>query len=150
MDNTYNPHKEVSGAFGHGNTGWYAPTDSGASREVLVSASTETFTYDGCQMTLRTQDDPAAAAHSELLITISYAFTLRDINPQSIKMSTFTRIGGVRCDMLPAADCDHAEIEFFAHNEGPLIDEDLDAIFLKLQGSDHEVKSKNKTTAAVF
>ncbi len=57
MDNTYNPHKDVSGAYGHGHTGWYAPNDSSPYGEVLGSGSTETFAYNGCTMTLRVEDD---------------------------------------------------------------------------------------------
>ena len=30
MDNTYNPHQEVSGAYGHGHTGSYSRNDSSA------------------------------------------------------------------------------------------------------------------------
>jgi hypothetical protein len=122
MDNTYNLHEDVSGAYGHGHTGWYAPKNSSLYDEYLVSGSTETFTYHGCQMTLRIQDDPAAHAHSEMQTTRTYSFNLRDINPQSIKMSTFTHIGGWRCDGSQQADCDHAEIAFVTHNEAPLID----------------------------
>src|SRR5690349_3268145 len=57
MDNSYNPHPNVSGAYGHGRTGWYAPKSGGRPyEEVLVSGSTETFTYNGCQMTLHIKD----------------------------------------------------------------------------------------------
>ena len=41
MDNSYNPHQSVSGAWGHGRTGWYAPKSGGRPyEEVLVSGST--------------------------------------------------------------------------------------------------------------
>ena len=150
MDNTYNPHKDVFDAYGHGHTGWYAPNNSNPYDEVLVSGSTETFTYDGCQMTLRIEDDPAAEALRDVHSTRSYTFNLRDINPQSIKITPYTRRGGFRCDTAPEADCDHAEITFFTRNEAPLIDEDGHTIFLKLQGSDHESKSKQKGEQGYF
>ena len=148
MDNTYNPHSNISGAYGHGHTGWYARKNSRFD-EVLVYGSTETLTYDGCQMTLRT-DDPAADALSEMQTRTTRSFNLRDINPQSIKMSTFTHLGGFRCDMFPEAECDHAEIVFFTHNEAPLIDEDRDTVYLKLQGSDHELRDRIKAKEAYF
>lgn len=147
MDNTYNPHKEVSGAYGHGHTRWYAP------KEVLASAVTETFTHDGCRMSLNIQDDPAT--HGEILITSTYTFNLHDINPQSIKMSTFTHTGGLNCEFLKESnlnpqDCDQAEIVFLTHNEAPLIDEYIDAIYVNLKGSDHETKTSSKGTRAYF
>jgi hypothetical protein len=148
MDNSYNPHQDVSGAYGHGHTGWYAP--NGPNDEFLVSGSTETFTYNGCQMTLRIQDDPTARALSEMQTTVTYTFNLRDINPQSIKVSTYTHIGGWRCDMTPGADCDHAAIDFVTHSEAPLIDEGWDTIFPKLQGSDHETKHTSKGKESSF
>ncbi len=154
MDNTYNPHKDV-GAYGHGHTGWYVPKGSSPYDEYLVNGSTETFTHDGCRMTLNIQDDPAAFTHREILSSRSYTFNLRDINPASIKTSTFTHTGGFNCDLakeskLIPQDCDHAEVVFATHNEAPLIDEYTDTIFLKLQGSDHENKSSAKTRKAFF
>ena len=148
MDNTFNPHAEISGAYGHGHTGWYVPEKSSPYGERLVSGSIETFSYDGCQMTLRIQDDPAA--DREVQSTRSYTFSLSDINPQSIKITSYTHTGGIRCDWDPEANCDHAEIVFFTHNEAPLIDEDWDTIFVKLQGSDHESRKKQKGNEAYF
>ena len=65
-------------------------------------------------------------------------------------MTPRTHTGDFQCDMYPDMDCDHAEIVFFTHNEAPLIDEDWDTIFLKLQGSEHENKHSSKGKEAYF
>jgi hypothetical protein len=148
MDNSYNPHQGVSGAYGHGRTGWYAHKDGSAYGEYLVYGSTETFTYNSCQMTLHFEDNRAAEASKTIYSSHSYSFNLRDINPQSIKMSTYSHLGGFECERFgldPVRDdCDHAEIAFTTRLEAPLIDEDWDIIHSELQGSDHENKSTSK------
>ena len=92
MDNTYNPHPGVSGAFGHGRTGWYA-NSSGQAGESLQLESTETFKHDGCWIILHVEDSPFAELRRDVYGSDSYTFNLRDINPQSIKISTFSHIG---------------------------------------------------------
>jgi hypothetical protein len=153
MDNSYNPHRDVSGAWGHGRTGWYAPKNGGRPyEEVFVSGSTETFTYSGCQMTLHVEEDHAAGAGKELYGSFSYSFNLRDINPQSIKMNPLSHTGGFYCEAFPGAnmDCDHAKISFKTRLEAPVIDMYSDLIWPKLQGSDHESKGSSKTNEAYF
>jgi hypothetical protein len=153
MDNSYNPHPGVSGAYGHGLTGWYTPKIGGRPfEEVLASGSNETFTYNGCQMTLHIEDDRAAEEAKDIYASVSYSFNLRDINPQSIKMSTISHSGGFYCEAFPGAnmDCDHAEIAFKTHLEAPLIDEDWDTIYPKYQGSEHESKRSSKVNEASF
>jgi len=129
MDNTYNPHPDVSGAYGHGRTGWYAPKNGSAHEEVFVSGSNETFTYDGCQMTLRVEDDRAAETSKKVYVSLSYSFNL-----------------GYSADM----DCDHAEIAFKTRPEAPLMDIYSNAIYPELEGSDHESKSSSKANTAYF
>jgi hypothetical protein len=158
MDNTYNPHDGVSGAFGHGRTGWYAPKNSnGQAGEELVSGSTETFTHDGCQMTLNVQDNPSASANREVHHTFVSTFNLRDINPQSIKLSTRSHTGGFLCEgykpeeqQLYKMDCDHAEITFSTHSEAPLIDEQPHTVFAELKGGDHESRGRSKGAQGFF
>lgn len=155
MDNTYNPHAEVSGASGHGRTGWYAPRNSdGQGGEYLAFGSTETLTHDGCKMTLHIEENPANRA---VYGSSSYSFNLRDMNPQSIKISTYSHGGGFRCEdydseerQLLQMNCDHAEIVFRTRSEAPLIDEQSHTIFAELQGSDHESKGKSKGAGAFF
>jgi hypothetical protein len=155
MDNSYNPHADF-GALGHGRTGWYVPKSGGRPyEEVLVSGSTETFTYNGCQMTLHFEDNRAAEASKNVYSSLSYSFNLRDINPQSIKMSTYSHTGGFLCERFDPEDrakmdCDHAEIVFKTHAEAPLINEDWDTIYSKLQGSDHENKHSSKGKEGYF
>ena len=117
MDNTYNSHP-YSGA-GHGK--WYQHW-------------TETFTYNGCQMTLHTEDDPAAKVN--VVSSLSYTFNLRDINPQSISMSTYNNVP--------------AEIAFKTHLEAPLIDVYAHSIYLNLKGSEHEGENRSKANEARF
>lgn len=160
MDNTYNPHDwGISGAFGHGRGGWYAPRQLPSWREgeYLVSGATESFTHDGCQMTLHVEDNPAASAHSEMYSSSSYTFNLRDINPQSVKISTYSHTGGDRCEdydpelrQIYRMNCDHAEILFSTRSEAPLIDEETHTIYAKLQGSDHESQHKSKGAQGFF
>src|ERR1035438_8019634 len=63
MNNTYNAHENVSGAYGHGRMAWYAPakSPSGERTEVLASGETESFTYKGSRMTLHAESDPAGS-----------------------------------------------------------------------------------------
>ena len=153
MDNSYNPHPDISGAYGHGRTGWYAhKSGGGAYEEVLVSGSTETFTYNGCLMTLHFEDNRAAEANKATYSSHSSSFSLGDINPQSIKMSTISHTGGFYCEAFPDAnmDCDHAEIVFKTRLEAPLIDENWNVIYPKLQESEHESKGSSKSNTAHF
>jgi hypothetical protein len=73
MDNSYNPHPDF-GAYGHGRTGWYAPKDGSRNTydEYLVSGSTETFKYNGCQMTLHFEDNRAAETSKKVYSSHSY------------------------------------------------------------------------------
>ncbi len=155
MDNTYNPHGDVLGAPGHGRTGWYSRSSAGQAHEYLVWGSAETFTYDGCKMTLRVQDNPYASAHSEMYGAYVYSFDLRDINPQSIKLSTYSHLGGFPCDNytpeeLQSMNCDQADIGFSTRSEAPLIAEESHTTFPKLQGLSHESNSKSKAARAFF
>jgi hypothetical protein len=155
MDNSYNPHADAWGQSAHGRTGWYAPQNSdGQGGEYLASGSTETSTHDGCKMTLHIEENPAGHV---VYGSSSYSFNLRDINPQSIKISTYSHRGGFRCEdydsearQLMQMTCDHAEIVFWTRSEAPLIDEESHTTFAELQGSDHESKGKSKGANAFF
>jgi hypothetical protein len=124
MDNTYNPHEGVSLAVGHGRTGWYKHSKDGMTEE-LVSASNETFTRNGCQFNLHISSKIAPSVPWSDSST--YTFNLHDIDPQSIKIATYSHFGGFRCEgtapvLQTMGTCDHAEITFTTHNESPLID----------------------------
>jgi hypothetical protein len=129
MDNSYNPHPDVSGAYGHGRTRSYQ-------QEVLWSGSTETFTYNGCQMTLHTEEDPAAKLYRDVVSSLSETFNLRDINPQSIEMRVY--------------ESDPVEIRFKTRLEAPVIDVYSHSIYRNLKGSDHEGSQSSKANEAWF
>jgi hypothetical protein len=155
MDNTYNPHKGWT--VGHGITGWWASDKSRPAGEYLVSGSTETFTHHGCQIALHIQENPYADAFSEIYTTYSRTFNLHDINPQSINVSTYTRMGGFSCENHTGEElerqgmnCNEALITFSTHTEAPLIDKETHTTFPKLQGKDHLSSSKSKETKAFF
>jgi hypothetical protein len=119
MDSTYNSHQNDGGAFGHGVEEIYIVGK-------LSKRRTETFTYDGCQITLRDNDDPTSPLYSNLYSSHVYTFNLRDIDPASIKLYLLdSQHGGLSCAIDPALmSCDIAEMEFETHNQAPLIDED--------------------------
>ena len=105
-------------------------------------------------MTLLSEENPA---NRTVYGSSSYSFNLRDMNPRSIKISTYSHGGGFRCEdydseerQLLQMNCDHAEIVFRTRSEAPLIDEQSHTIFAELQGSDHESKGKSKGAEAYF
>jgi len=159
MDNTYNPREGTSAAYGNGKVGWNAPTESTkgefAGVERLASGLIETFTYKGCRITLRVEDDRASLAHNDVYGTTNYAFELKDIDPQSVKITTLSHEGGFECDnyqgvLREYVNCDHAEIAFSTRLAAPLIDEDRHTVFAKLTGADHESNFKSKGTSGFF
>jgi hypothetical protein len=158
MDNTYNPHENISGAYGHGRTAWYAPeTVNGARTEFMASGLTETFTYSGCDLTLKTADNPASQKSKEIFNTATFRFNLLDIDPSSIKVSARAHLGDFPCDnyseeqrAATGLNCDHAEMGFKTRNEAGVIVEEWDAIFVKLTGTDHESRHKSKSSSSYF
>jgi len=139
MDSTYNPHSDMGGALGHG-------------REEMFSSGrpfkrrTSTFTYNYCQMSLHTQDDPTAPLYSDLYTSAVYNFNLRDIDPKSIKLYLYDpQLGGLSCDFnLGNMVCSVAEMEFETPNQAGLIDEDFHIVWTKLTGSEHEARVSKK------
>ncbi len=98
MDNTYNPHANILGAYGHGRSAWYTHSSVGSQNEVMVWGQTETFTYKGCDLTLKTEDDKRASRAQEIYTTAVYRFNLRDIDPSSAKIRTASHLGGFPCE----------------------------------------------------
>jgi hypothetical protein len=143
MDSTFNPHE--GGSFGYGVEDAYVG-------EKLSKRRTETFTYDGCTMTLHIQDDPNTPLYSEGYTSTLYTFNLRDIDPTSIKTwQQASQFYGLSCDLDPTHQtCDTEEMEFQTRNKEPLIDEETHAVFRKLKGSDRESSSKRKTFVIRF
>jgi len=157
MDNTYNPHENVSGSYGHGRSTWYAPDKSAPSGEFMVSGLKETFTYKGCEMTLRTEDLPEAQKSQEIQSSCKMTFNLRDIDPASIKLAARSHSGDFSCEAdsdgqksIMAENCDHAEMGFKTRNAAGLIQEEWVNVFQKLTGSDHENRHSEKSNSSYF
>ncbi|HEX3674860.1 MAG TPA: hypothetical protein VHU87_11345 [Rhizomicrobium sp.] len=145
MDSTYNSHGASGGGYGHGLKETY-------SKGNLFERRTESFTYDGCEITLHEQDDPSAPLFSEMYVSYVEKFNLGDVDAASVKLySASSQYGGISCDLVAdAASCDMATIEFQTRNQKPLIAEQFHAVYPKLKGHDHDSTSANKTFVASF
>lgn len=157
MDNTYNPHEGVSGAYGHGRSAWYSSSEVGSTHEFMVSGLTESFTYKGCEMTLRTETLPESKTAQELITSCKLKFDLKDIDPSSIKVTAISHLGGFPCDAAPgekpsivAVNCDHAEMSFSTRSAAGLIQEEWRTVYPKLAGADHENRHSLKSSSAFF
>jgi hypothetical protein len=159
MDNTYNAHDNVSGAYGHGRTAWYTSSKGSNNErtEAVVEGLTESFTYTGCDLFLRTEDNPAASTAAEIVHSAKFNFNLRDIDPASEKVRVGSHLGDFNCgdyteDQKSAMgiNCDHAELDFKTRNEAGLIAEDWRSVFVKLTGADHISEKRDNTNSAYF
>ena len=153
MDNTYNPHENWS--TGHGQTGFYSHDTPGDSHESLVTGVNETFTHNGCQMTVCVKQNPLASGQTEMYSNSVYDFSLGDIDPKSIKLHSYSRLGGFVCDnpetvKILQMDCDHSRVQFNTHAEAPLIRVLIHTTFPQLQGKDHESRKTEKDNEAFF
>lgn len=146
MDSTYNPHSETGGAWGHGVEEIY--TDG-----KLFKRRTSTFAYDGCQISLHTQDDPASSLYSNMSSSDIYKFSLRDIDTKSITLNLLDpQYGGLSCDynLVGNMQCSVAEMEFETRNQAPLMDVASHTVYPKLKGDEHDVNTNSKTFVAEF
>jgi hypothetical protein len=94
----------------------------------ITARRTSTFTYDGCQITLYSEDYPAGL--DNLRWTTTYRFNLRDLDPSAVTTDSM--------------------VEFRTHNEEPLVEEDVHTLYPKIQGTGHETRSKGRTFFIVF
>jgi hypothetical protein len=157
MDNTYNPHENISGAYGHGRSAWYAPERSGSKTEIMAAGLTETFTYNGCDLTIKSEDNPEAQKSQEILTTVKFRYNLRDIDPSSIKVKARSHLGDFPCEdyseeqrTAMGLNCDHAEMSLSTRTEAGLITEEWDTLYQKLTGTDHETKHTSKSSSSYF
>jgi hypothetical protein len=97
MNNTYNPHPEASLSFGHGTTGWYSHIPSN-NTERLTFGTIETFTNEGCKLTIQDVTDSRAQALSDTQTTSTYVVNLHDIDPGTLTVKTYSHYGGFACD----------------------------------------------------
>jgi hypothetical protein len=144
MDATYNPHRDTGGAWGHGVEEIYT-------HGKLFKRRTSTFTYDGCQIILHTQDDPASPSYSNMASADIYKFNLRDIDAKSITLNLMDpQYGGLSCDYNFAGtmQCSLADMVFETRNQAPRMDVASHTVFPKLKGADHDADSNRKTFVA--
>jgi hypothetical protein len=157
MDNTYNPHENISGAYGHGQSAWYTPDSSDSNKEIMVHGLTETFAYRGCDLTLSVEDNPEARKSKDIFTTVKFTFTLRDIDPSSVKVTALAHRGDFSCEeyseeerRVTNMNCDHAELFFSTRNEAGLVAEDWHMVYPGLTGASHENKHTSKSSNAYF
>jgi hypothetical protein len=157
MDNTYNAHENIIGAFGHGRAAWYTHTEIGGTNEEMVWGESESFTHKGCDLTLKIEDNRMATTMREVYSSTVYRFNLRDIDPSSVKVEGSSHLGGLPCagyteDELrtQGMNCDHADMMFTTGGEAGLIDEEWHTTFAKLTGDDHENHKSVKAKSAHF
>jgi hypothetical protein len=151
MDNTYNP-QGVSRSTGHGQVNWYSSSTSNSDAgSRLVEGWTQTFTYDGCQVTLHT-----TFTLGDIVTNSIDVFDLRDVNPQSIKTNLTSSdlepsCVVVKTDSDPTTKvCERAYIAFDTHSKAAIIDEQNHTIYTNLKGSDHDSRSSRKETSGYF
>jgi hypothetical protein len=122
MDSTYNPHYNTGGSWGH--NVFEAHNSDGK----ITVRRTSTFTYDGCQITLYSEDYPVGL--DGIHWTTIYRFNLRDLDPTAVTTDSM--------------------VEFRAHNQEPLVKEDVHTVYPKREGTEHETRSKGRTFFIVF
>lgn len=154
MNNTYNPHSGVSNTAGHGRTGWFTRNGN---TDVLVEGSIETFSNDGCMMTIKNEPNLSALSSREIHGESVHKFNLRDIDPGSVRLKLYSHYGGFDCSKYSTSErnlmlggCDHAEVVASTHNEAPLVDEYGHTVYEKLSGKDHDAYGKAKETGIFF
>jgi hypothetical protein len=156
MNNTYNPHKEISGARGHGATGWYSHNVK-ENTELLEFGTIETFSNEGCKFSIRNEPDMAARLLHEIHSDSMSSVDLHDIDPNSITVKTFSHYGGFACDQHSQNErnkmnmnCDHAEMVAVTRNAEPLVSVESHTIWEKMVGKDHVAHGKEKASKIDF
>jgi hypothetical protein len=155
MDNTYNPHEGVSGSHGHGKTGWYNRVEHGS--DVLASGNIQTFKSDGCSFELHGEDNPEDLVHKKLVNKWQFNFSLHDLDPDSMKVKTYSHYGGFDCEEMGTEalestgnKCDYAELTIVTRNSAPLVKEVWQSTYPNLTGNDHQSASTKKATEVWF
>jgi hypothetical protein len=102
----------------------------------MSSGLTETFTYKGCEMTLKTEDLPEAQKSQELSSACTIRFNLKDIDPALIKLTDRSHLGDFPCTDYSDEErqslklnCDHTELSFSTRTGAGLIAEDWINVF---------------------
>lgn len=149
MDQTYNPH-DGGANLGQGR-GWQTNYSVGK----VVESFHQTFSYRGCNITIHTETEPVGVFQDTPSSDITN-FNLRDIDPQSIKISKFDSTSdGESCDNPESVQtlnlsCDETEIQFETRNQAPAIDDEFVKTFNNFKGADHESRQKSKESGGRF
>lgn len=145
MNNTYNAQE---GTVGHGRSGWYTHTGQ---TEKLAKGTIDSFKNDGCAFEFRMNDDPASSTSSVMLTSMVLKVNLRDIDPDSVKLRTFSHYGGFNCaDYTPEQiqtiplNCDYSDMRASTRNARPAVQEEIHTIYPNLTGEEHEITSNSK------
>ncbi|HXW57741.1 MAG TPA: hypothetical protein VEJ67_18455 [Candidatus Cybelea sp.] len=129
MDQTYNPHDKPA-IGGHGLEVRFRRDTENPIEETFQT----TFSHDGnCNVVIHNNE----VIYADTSNTTTYTFSLRDIDPESIKITKIysEEVGALR---------------FEARNGASAIVEDSVMTFMKLQGKDREGRSTSKTSHAWF
>jgi hypothetical protein len=115
MDSTYNHH--IGGSFGYGELRWTDPNGK------VVRYETESFTYDGCKLTLKTRGDLLTPAFDEHAPERTDVVDLGNVDPNSLRpYKHYSSAAGLSCDLdMSAFTCDSEILEFLTRNDLPLI-----------------------------
>lgn len=148
MDQTYNPH-EGGDNLGQGH-GWEIHYVRKGNVEQITEKFNTTFSHDGgCNIVTRSETFPVGV-FSEMPSVTTFKLNLSDVDPDSIKLTTYDLHKDVfSCDdpeqvKLYELNCDNAEIVFLTRNGTTAISEDMVTIFTKLTGSEHELRTASK------
>ena len=150
MNNTYDGHENH---LGHGRSGWYSRENGAA---ILTSGSAQSIAADGCKITTWIEPNPVAQMAQNLRTETILKFNLKTIDPETIKVKTYSHFGGFACEQYSAEerqsqgiDCDNAEMTASTRNARNAVEEQSHSTYPKLSGKDHEAYGKS-TQADVY
>lgn len=139
LNNTYN-------LQAHGMSGWHV-----RGSEKLGRGTIDSFTNDGCRFEFHINDNSVSSESSEILTSMILKFNLRDIDPDSVNVKTYTHYGGFNCatytpEQIDAMglNCDYAEMTASTRNAKPVVEGQTRTTYLKLTGKDHETLGNDR------
>jgi hypothetical protein len=152
MDQTYNPH-EGGDNSGQGH-GWEIHYARKGDIEEVIDKFGQTLSQNGtCDIVVH-GTNPAVGAFRNISTETTYKFSLCDIDPNSIKITTYDlhKAGSNCADLnevqLYNLSCDNAELEFLTRNGVAAVAEESVSTFLNLTGRDHENRTTSKANKA--
>jgi hypothetical protein len=143
MDNTYNDHSAVGGTIGHGYLYAYK-------KGVLQKRDIESFTYKGCEIAIRSKEDPSSPMYKDMHAESEDHFNLKDIDSGSIIMTKLSS-KDYALECIPGAGaCDEGIMSFDTRDTLPLIDTVLRVASPDQQGSKQSNPVVFKTDSSSF